>query len=62
MLRRGTARPASSELNTPGNDTSHEMTDRRNRRFPLVRRPHVDKAVPAETGNRARMGRAATIR
>jgi hypothetical protein len=55
-------RPASSELNTPGNDTSHEMTDRRNRRFPLVRRPHVDKAVPAETGNRARMGRAATIR
>jgi hypothetical protein len=31
-------------------------------RFPLVRPPHVDKAVPAEAGHRARRGRAATIR
>jgi hypothetical protein len=38
------------------------MTERRNRRFPLVKRPHVDKAVRAEAGDHPRMGRAATIR
>jgi hypothetical protein len=47
---------------TPGVDVADEMTERRNRLFPLVRTPHVDKAVPGEAGHGRLIGAVATIR
>jgi len=42
-------------------DVADEMTERRNRLFPLVRTPHVDKAVPGEAGHGRLIGAVATI-
>jgi hypothetical protein len=43
-------------------DVADEMTERRNRLFPLLRAPHVDKAVPGEAGHGRLIGAVATIR